>query len=107
VPGARAITRLLWISGSSPRVLVVLTAKSAANARQRLRAKFGSRAWGRYRYRPLSTAGREALVTDVADNSQSSDPSPRNSASFSRTNAPFSASVVGRWCSSTQLFSWS
>ena len=37
MPGARAITRLLWSSGSSPRVLVVRSTKSAANARQTLR----------------------------------------------------------------------
>jgi hypothetical protein len=38
VPGARAITRLLWILQLLAAVLVVRSAKSAADARQRLRA---------------------------------------------------------------------
>ena len=38
MPGARAITRLLWTLRLLAEVLMVRSAKSAANAMQRLRA---------------------------------------------------------------------
>ena len=97
----------------TPSLAAVVTATKypprgfEAKTQPRWRAKFGLVLGGGTatdRSRPL---GGRAWLPTFYRQPQSSDPSPRNSASFSRTISSFSASVVGRWCSSTQLLSWS